>query len=62
MFMRVSARLHAKAAPDAPAPMISTSTGSSDMSRERPPPPTVSVDGTRQSNGAKSPASRASAN
>jgi hypothetical protein len=30
MFMRVSARLHASAAPAAPAPMIRTSTGSSD--------------------------------
>src|SRR5262249_1747612 len=31
MFMRVSARLQAKAAPDAPAPMIRTSTTSSDI-------------------------------
>src|SRR5262245_42453377 len=31
MFIRVSAMLHAKAAPAAPAPMIRTSTGSSDM-------------------------------
>jgi hypothetical protein len=29
--MRVSARLHATAAPDAPAPMINTSTVCSDM-------------------------------
>ncbi len=31
MFMRVSARLHASAAPDAPAPMINTSAGSCDI-------------------------------
>src|SRR4029453_461442 len=31
MFMRVSARLQAKAAPAAPAPTINTSTGSSDI-------------------------------
>ena len=31
MFMRVSARLQAKAAPEAPAPMIRTSTVSSDI-------------------------------
>ena len=31
MFIRVSARLQAKAAPDAPEPTINTSTGASDM-------------------------------
>src|SRR5262245_56637145 len=36
MFMRVSARLHATAAPDAPAPTINTSTGSLAI-RDEPP-------------------------
>jgi len=37
MFMRVSARLQAKAAPAAPDPMIKISTGSSDIERHRSP-------------------------
>ena len=46
MFMRVSARLQAIAAPDAPAPMMRTSTGSFAVTTDRvgkfsriPPPP-----------------------
>src|SRR6266581_1825403 len=49
----VSARLHATAAPDAPAPMISTSTGS------LMPPPSPSSGATyKRSNGGQAHASR----